>query len=438
MAVTFKTPVVAATTTAGKNWPVAGLIAFRFVFAYFLLYKTATTFFWLPYDRLVGKQLDLIWHSLVPWVAKHILSLHKDITVFTNGSGDTTYNYVQILCLLMFASIATGVWTILDRNRKEYSQLYEWLRMFVSFLLAGTLLTYGITKLGQFSVPAVTTLLEPYGNSSPMALLWTFIGASRSYCIFAGFAEVLPGILLLFPPLRTLGAVIAACTLTNVFMLNMCYDVPVKLFSLHLLLMSLAILAPDLKRFFNFFVLNRPVEPRFAAPLFKNAIPNKIILFVQILVAIYLIVTPINYMIRQGTEVKVASSHSLYGIWGVNQFSSAGQQTIPDSLKWQRLVFEESEGVSVLTADNKLNLYYGEIDSKVKKIELRGMDQSEVGAPPELVGKLSFTQPDDKTLILDGTYAGKQVHAILHHQSTPEFLLLNRGFHWIQEHPFQI
>ena len=45
-----------------------------------------------------------------------------------------------------------------------------------------------------------------------------------------------------------LGALIALCDMTHVFMLNMTYDVPVKLFSFHLMLMALFLLAPDFQR----------------------------------------------------------------------------------------------------------------------------------------------------------------------------------------------
>ena len=36
----------------------------------------------------------------MPWVGRHILHLSYAITVFPNGSGDTTYNYVEVLCFL--------------------------------------------------------------------------------------------------------------------------------------------------------------------------------------------------------------------------------------------------------------------------------------------------------------------------------------------------
>jgi hypothetical protein len=49
--------------------------------------------------------------------------------------------------------------------------------------------------------------------------------------------------------------------MAQVFMLNMSFDVPVKILSFHLLLMSLVLLAPQIRRLANVLVLERPSEP---------------------------------------------------------------------------------------------------------------------------------------------------------------------------------
>ena len=43
--------------------------------------------------------------------------------------------------------------------------------------------------------------------------------------------------------------------MSNVFMLNMSYDVPVKLFSFHLLVAAIILAGPDLANLANFFIL---------------------------------------------------------------------------------------------------------------------------------------------------------------------------------------
>src|SRR6202007_2547520 len=121
-----------------------------------------------------------------------------------------------------------AVWSLLDRRRENYAALYKWFRLFVRFALASEMFLYGFDKLIplQMPFPFLTKLLEPYGNFSPMASLWYSIGASPSYEIFAGSAEVLGGLLLLLPRTTTFGALVCLADMTQVFMLNMTYDVP--------------------------------------------------------------------------------------------------------------------------------------------------------------------------------------------------------------------
>ena len=86
-----------------------------------------------------------------------------------------------------------------------------------------------------------------------------------------------------------LGALICLADLTQVFMLNMTYDVPVKLFSFHLILLSLFLLAPDIKRLIDLFFLNRTVEPSTQFPLFATPRANRIAVIAQILFGVVLI-----------------------------------------------------------------------------------------------------------------------------------------------------
>ena len=57
--------------------------------------------------------------------------------------------------------------------------------------------------------PSIESLRETYGASSPMRLLWTFMGVSAGYRIFSGLAEALPGFLLLFRRTSTVGGLSA-------------------------------------------------------------------------------------------------------------------------------------------------------------------------------------------------------------------------------------
>ncbi len=72
-----------------------------------------------------------------------------------------------------------------------------------------------------------------------MGLLWTFMGYSKTYNLFTGLVEFTAGALLFIPRLSTLGSLLSVGALANVLLLNLSYDVPVKLYSFNLLLMGL-------------------------------------------------------------------------------------------------------------------------------------------------------------------------------------------------------
>ncbi len=92
------------------------------------------------------------------------------------------------------------------------------------------------------------------------------------------------GVLLLFRHTTTLGALVAAGVMSNVVMLNFGYDIPVKLFSTHLLLFAGALLVPDGRRLLNVLLLNPPAGVADLTPPFTARRANLIRLGVKALV----------------------------------------------------------------------------------------------------------------------------------------------------------
>src|SRR5689334_14063011 len=219
-------------------WSPAKKVLFRFAFCYLLLYSFPFPLYYIPYVGMIGMWTFQMWNKLVPWVGQQLFGV--TITVFPNGSGDTTFNYVQVFVFLVIATVATLVWSLLDRRRRNYARLYEWLRVYTRFVLAVAMIGYGTAKVfpSQFPMPSFDRLMQPYGDSSPMGLLWTFMGASVAYNVFTGLGELVGGLLLVFRRTTLLGALVCIGVMANVVMLNFSYDVPVKLYSTHLLLMA--------------------------------------------------------------------------------------------------------------------------------------------------------------------------------------------------------
>jgi hypothetical protein len=430
------------------HWGLATRISFRFAFAYLGLYTlTFPAGFFLPYTNWLLIKVFQFWYKAVPWFALHVLHFRLPISTefmppLERGSGDTLYDWVQIVLILVVAVLATVIWSVWDRKRKNYVTLHKWFRLWVRFSLLLTMLVYGASKAipNQMGPPDLMKLLETYGKSSLMGILWTSIGASTSYTIFAGCVELLGGILLIFPRTTLAGGLVSAAAMAQVFMLNMCYDVPVKIFSFHSILLALFIVAPDVPRLLNILALNHPVGPSTIPPLFRRRWVNWIAVALQVVLGFYILGKQLKDEAATHKEYYGVPKSPFYGIWDVENFFIDGQERPPlltDRERWRRVVMDYPTSILIqnMTEDFSKDFYmnfrgYGmKLDMPNKKFTLKkGRDSA-----PE---NFSYEQPSPDELVWDGTLQGHKIHAELHRLDMSDFLLVSRGFHWVQEEPF--
>jgi hypothetical protein len=322
-----------STSVDAPRWSLATRLAFRFCFLYlglFILLECLTIPQWMLF-RGPRIEIDNLWpfRAVVFWVAEHIFHFVRPTANFISEYDGS--EWVQIFCILVVAIAGTVLWSILDRKRLSYPKLHVWFRVMVLVWLGATMFFYGTAKVVpmQMWFPRLSRLLERFGDFSPMAVLWASMGASRSYEFFTGCVEIAGRLLLFVPRTTLLGALICAASMTNVFILNTTYDVNVKAWSLHLILMSVFLLAPDAKRLMNLFLLNRPVQPSFHVPLFRSPSADRVAQAVILLVGVILLGGGLNSVVRRyGTEV-AGPLPPLYGIWTVEDFSLDGQSRPP-------------------------------------------------------------------------------------------------------------
>jgi uncharacterized membrane protein YphA (DoxX/SURF4 family) len=435
---------VAAAPATSSAWSLAHRIAFRFVFCYLLLYDLPFPLNQLPIPGLeaVFTAYFKLWDAVVLWTGAHVLHLAHPIQILRGktGSGDTTYDYVQVLCIAALAALATLAWTLAALGRgkaREHRRLHELLRIYVRYSLGAILLGYGLAKVikTQFPFPSQDRLLEPFGQASPMGLLWTFMGVSTPYTVFAGAMEVLGGVLLFFRRTATLGALVTVAVMTNVFMLNMCYDVPVKLFSLHLLLMAVFLLVSDLGRLANVLVLNRPAEPRSLAPPWSARWARIAGLALCVLYLGYLLFTEIQSGLQRPSQFGPGTTPTppIYGIYQVEEFVRNGRTVPPlatDASRWRRLSSLNKWVLSVRLMDDTQHRYTSEYFPAKHSVALSPFDgKGEKGA-------FTYALPDKDHLVLQGTLLKDALTVKLRRLDPSRFLLVSRGFHWVSEYPF--
>ncbi len=415
-------------------WGPVNRIVFRFCFAYFILYIFPFPFTVIPGGDVVFKPYGDLWNAVVPWVGQHLF--HLTITVLPNGSGDTTFNYVQVFCLTIIATVVAAIWTVLDRKRLGYPALYQGLRVYVRYSLATTMISYGVVKIikSQFPSPSLDRLIQPFGDASPMGLLWTFMGASESYNLFTGTGEVLGGLLLTTRRTTLLGGLVCFGVMSHVAMLNFSYDVPVKLFSLHLLAMALFLIAPDLGRIACMFFLNRPVEPIAIRPLLGRRWLDRTAVAVRtLLVSLYCGMGLWGAYEGRKMYGDLAPRSALYGIWTVEEFEVNGKPRPPlltDADRWRRVVFDHPQMIAIQLMSDTRRRYSLKLDPDAKTMALTKRTD------PAWTSTLSYKQPEPTSIALEGTMDGQKIRAKLRRTDNPDFLLINRGFHWINEYPF--
>lgn len=209
---------------------------------------------------LVGS-IESVNAMVIEWTARNVFQIGYEL-VPPNGSGDTTYNYISIFIGFVVSFAFAIVWAMVEGRPCNFPRRRDALQIGLRYSLALTMVVYGLAKLSfefsQFPPPRTFQLDKTWGDSSPMNVLWTFMGYSRAYTFFSGIGELVSGVLLLFRRTSVLGALIGIGIMANVVMLNFSYDVPVKIMSSHLLVMACLIVLPNAIRIANVFLFNRP------------------------------------------------------------------------------------------------------------------------------------------------------------------------------------
>lgn len=377
---------------------------------------------------------NLVMAPVVAFVGTRLFG--ADVSLTFTGSGDQTFNYVQLLVIAALAVVAGVAWHLAARGSTVSPRTRDACRVVARYYLGTTLLTYGWAKVFplQFPPPGPDRLLQPYGDSSPMGLAWTFLGASAGYQIFSGLAELFGGYLLFFRRTTLLGAVVSLGVLTNVAAINYFYDVPVKLFSSHLLLIALFILAKDLPRLLALFISSLPIAARTDTPFWHASHKRALALGVARLVLLAAITTVhiSGNLDRARSSGFLRTPSALSGVYRVTSFERGGQvdRQLDDAERWVRVGINAPFVATVQRATGDAVRLRLDLDEEAQTVSFydRGAE-----APQE--AQFHYTTSEDGMLRLDGVFEGEETKVTLE-KSEAGSLLLERGYHWINEYPF--
>lgn len=457
--------VPAPPVTPRVRWNVLTRLGFRFTAAYlvmFCLFATQQIFYSMfgpILFQLFGPVLRFFKWNITPphsWgpiqkMANHIAikwwGFAEPSKGWHQGGGDKPFDWALVYGLLLIAAAVTVVWSAVDWKRPNYERLHAWLRLWIRVAVGTQMVSYGFAKAfpQQMPYPGLMTMMSPYGNLNLMGVLWSEIGSSPAYEIFTGCAEVLAAALLLIPGLTTIGALVGIAVTSQVWILNMTYDVPVKNLSMHLLIMCIVLLLPDAKRLGEILVLKRrtglPAEPR----LFKKPTVQRVAIGLQAVFAAYVLIWGSSgYLGAKASWAQNPANQPkppLYGIWIVDKMMINGVERAPlisDYDRWRRIVFDRPYSVRFQrTNDSNLDMpALVDLEKKIIRFtnDVPNPFQRPGAAKPPVreFGQMTIQQPAPDKLVLDGTLTGRQIRVETTYWDPRNFRLRQAKFRWIQ------
>lgn len=430
-----------------RAWPPLTRVAFRFSFCYLSLCCLSLGGVLINMVFLTARRespqgpLDWLWRRVVPFVGEHVF--HQHIAIYPFGSSDAKYDYLRALCELTIAIVATFVWSVLDRKRRDYAVLHGWLRFVVTLILSGLLISYGTNKVFpvQFGTLTLERLSQRIGDLSPMDLLWAFMAGSKAYTIFAGATETAAGILLLIPSLTTVGALISIAAMTNVFMLNLSYGVPVKVISFHMLLLSIFLVVPQMQRLADVLVFNRAVDPVPEVHLSRRPRVNRTVRIVHAAAGVFLLIA-FSWWTYRGYmrwQARLAEAVPFHGIWSVDQLNVPPDRQLftakliremklaPGDDRWQQLIFASPHELVIRLGNGALDYVNLKLDEKTSTATLAD------SVDPGWKCTLAFHRSSDSILTIDGAVNGTAVTARLHRLDSSRFSFEAARFSWFSD-----
>lgn len=366
--------------------------------------------------------------------------LHVEVIKQPTGSGDTMRAYVGCLCAVVIAAVAALFWTtvvlLVRRRNPDWnpdSHLHGLVRIVVRFFLFQMLLSYGSYKVLplQFPQPGSVRLAQQLGDISPMGLLWTFMGFSPTYQIFTGAVEVVAGLLLTTRRTTLLGSLVALAAMTNVFLMNMCFDVPVKLYSFAYLLMAIFLIAPELPWLICVLVLGKAVEARPFTPLFGSVGLDRLVVVLRTLLVAAIVYGQFHQSFKAWTDAYAGPPAPLSGHWDLVSIQIDEQEPGKDdpmNLTW--LDFSNRQYVRLAGPRPPYLAYKVTWIAPEKKFTLSKFSD------PKWSATFSYELQEPEKLELKGRMDEKSIVASLKRAPDKTYELMSRGFHWIQELPY--
>jgi hypothetical protein len=329
-----------------KDWKGYQKIGFRIAFIFFLIQCIPTNLAW--YKTLFS----------INWLNLHYRDLYDVarfnphfVTIRSESGRWGIASYADWGVILLVAIAGAIIWTAFDRKRKEYNNLYYWLRVIVRYRAAIGIIGFGFTKLlpVQMPYPSISLLNNNFGDLTGHKVFWLSIGIVPWYQVFTGIVEVGAGTLLFFRSTAAFGAALLIGALATITVVNLGYDGGVHGYASYFVLLGAFILAHYVPSIYNLLIRERFTIPVNYYPSFAQKWQRitrftlkagVIVLFIGVLFYLQLV----NFLYDPYKQPSAPGVASLRGYYNVTEFR-INNKVIPyspvDTVRWQEATFEK-------------------------------------------------------------------------------------------------
>lgn len=402
------------------KWSVQKKFLFLFILSYTLFYIFPFPFDAFPLLDFIFNFYERANNAFVIWIGKNILHLQNFRKLVFSDSGDTTFDFVKFFIFLILSIITAFTILLADKKRSNYEKIQYCLFVYIRYCIGFYMLVYGFDKVfkSHFPFPGLEKLEQTFGESTPQGLLWAFMGYSTSYTFFLGIIEVLSGFLLLFRRTTALGALLVLLIMINVAVINFSYDVPVKLFALHMVAYALLLLYPFFNSIFQFFILKKETK---LTEQKEIVFPNFIQSYKKIIKGVIIVSFTLLFINFSWKNMKVdgdsAPKPALYGIY------SYSDSNIKDGKQLKKIIFDKK--ITIFKWEDASQYYTTTIDTISKNIYF----QSNNNPSDKRLVKYDFAE--NILTLFENDSSSLQFRKV----DVGNFPLINRGFHWVVEYP---
>jgi hypothetical protein len=407
----------------------------RFIFLYLILYIYPYGF---EYIYELKPDTISFWPEITTRFGETVLGWDYKSANLQSGS-DSKYDYTRFLLIAIVSLIGSGVWVFIDSKIKRLytAKLKTLTQTVLRYHVGLTLIIYGLSKvlMLQFGLMDITGLETKIGNQTGMSFLWEFMSYSEFYTTTAGLIEVIGGVLILFRRTTFIGAFILFVAMANVVLMDIGFNVSVKMFAIHLFLMIILIMSDHLKQMIRFFITHKPTIPISFQPLFNTVKSKKFRYILKGLILLFFTITTVNQF-KDRLENEIDTTYTaLASLHDIDLFVKNGDtltRKSNDLSRWKTLMINGysyyPKTISVTYENGKSDWFSFEADTLAKRIDFQNFQDTTALKYP-----FHYKTLNKKRFEFKGVLKGDTLHFKTKAKFIKDYKLTSMGIKWIPD-----